>query len=311
MKSFCLFLSAIIITTACLSSASAQELNKKNSKLTGILALDASSVHYPADSVKQRNLNLNIPGKKNRWLAGLFSLILPGGGEYYAGSYLKGAIFTVVEAAAITTALIYNHKGDSQTNFFQNYADQNWYVAKYAYWTLNNAKNLNPDVNPDDYSGVFRGVDWHNINPNGSDAYWLGLKKDVDWTVLNQLESAMSGGYTHQLVYPGEQQYYELIGKYPQYSHGWATANINDTDYHILTQQFLWYAHQRGLANEYYKTGSFGVGVIYVNHFLSALDAIWTTDRYNDSLALKFRMEPGNYSDNFTFVPTLHISFNF
>lgn len=292
------------------NAATAQELAENNTKLTGILTIDSRNVAYANSGEKKAELNLKVPGKKNRWLAGLFSLILPGAGEYYAHSYLKGAIFTVVEAAAITTALIYNHKGDSQTNFFQNYANKNWDVSKYAAWTLNNLDNIPgaATVDPSKYHVFKDNIDWKTL---GNNTDWSKLNSDVNWSELNRLESDLGGGYTHQLPYIGNQQYYELIGKYPQYSHGWATANFNDADYHTLTDQFLWYSHQRGVANEYYQTGATAVAFIYINHFLSVLDAIWTTDRYNNSIELKLRMERQNYSYNLQFVPTLHLSVNF
>ena len=310
MKKSFVFALMIIISAAGLFVTRAQNLEKKNTKLTGVLELDSRNIAYSADNSKQADLNLKMPGKKNRWLAGLFSLILPGAGEYYAHSYLKGAIFTVVEAAALTTALIYNHKGDTQTNFFQNYANQNWDVAKYAAWTLNHINDIPgaSNVNPDNYHVFKNNVNWKTL---GNNTDWSKYNSDVNWSELNRLESDLGGGYTHQLPYIGNQQYYELIGKYPQYSHGWITSNFGDSDYHILTDQFLWYSHQRGLANEYYQTGSTAVVFIYINHFLSVLDAIWTTDRYNNSIALKFRMERENYSDNLQFVPTLHLSVNF
>jgi hypothetical protein len=62
------------------------------------------------------------------------SLVIPGAGEFYAGSYWKAAAFVIVEAAVITTAIIYDNKGDDQTERFENYADENWSVVKYAEW---------------------------------------------------------------------------------------------------------------------------------------------------------------------------------
>ena len=300
-----------MLAILCIPGTNAQSLNRDSTKLTGVLALDAGNVAYENSQAKIHEINFKMPERKSRWLAGLFSLILPGAGEYYAGSYLKGAIFTVVEAAAITTALIYNHKGDFQTNFFQDYANANWDVSKYAAWTLNHVNDISPssNINTNDYHIFRNGFDWKNNANNNTN--WSQLNNEVNWSELNRLESNLGMGYTHQLPSQGQQQYYELIGKYPQYSHGWITSNFTDTDYHTLTDQFLWYAHQRGVANELYQTGSTAIVFIYINHFLSVLDAIWTTDRYNDSIALKFRLEKENYSNNLQFVPTLHIAVNF
>ena len=274
------------------SSTKAQDTGRDGYKLTGMLSLDSKNISTYQPAINQSVVNLQKPERKSRVLAGLFSAILPGAGEFYAQSYLKAAIFVVIEAAAITTAIAYNNRGNSQTQMFQNYADQHWSAKQYAEWTLKNLKYLNPDLNPQDYPV---------IRANGT----------VDWVQLNNLESAIGGGYSHQLPYPGEQQYYELIGKYPQYSHGWDTSNQTDTDFHILTPQFTNYSHMRGVANDYYKVGSTAVAFVFVNHFLSIMDAVWSTDMYNDSIALKFRMEQNTNSYNLEYVPTLHVAFNF
>ncbi len=81
-------------------------------------------------------------GKKSPLLGGLFSLVLPGAGEFYSESYLKAGIFVAIEAAVVTAAIIYNNKGNSQTNEFQNYADQQWSVVKYAKWMVDHKDQL-------------------------------------------------------------------------------------------------------------------------------------------------------------------------
>ena len=269
----------------------------QNPKLSGNLLFDSKIVPFNS-SVQPPQINFQTKTKKSRWLGGAMSLILPGAGEFYAEDYLKAAIFVTVEAAAITTAVIYTNRGDSQTQSFQNYADQHWSVIRYAQWTLNHAQYINPDVNSSDYKDVLI------YNNNGTP---IG----VNWSRLNDLESALGDGYSHQLVTPGQQQYYELIGKYPQFSHGWDSSNQNDTDFHILTDQFLWYAHQRGLANDYYTTGNTAIIFVYVNHFLSTLDAVWSIDKYNDSISMNVRMNGINTANGIQIIPTINLSYNF
>ena len=287
----------------------AQTKEKNEKKLSGNLFTDSRTAMQSISQPTAAELNLKVEGKKSPFLAGLMSAAVPGAGEIYTGNYLKAGIFLAVEAAAITTAIIYNNKGDKQTQSFENYANQNWYVAKYAYWTLKNAKTVNPEINPDDYSGIFRnGVDWHNLGP-GTD--WASLRPDIDWVRLNDLESNLGEGYTHRLPYFGEQQYYELIGKYPQYSHGWDTANLSDTDYHTLTDQFLWYSGQRGEANNLYKVGSTAVVFVIVNHFLSVIDAAWSAATYNSNLAVHMKMKGVNLGNRVGFAPTVNMSYRF
>ncbi len=275
--------------------SNAQSINQYN--LSGNLSIDSHfSPNMPA-KIKNSELNLTSPNAKSPVLAGVFSGILPGAGEIYAGSYLKAAILITVEAAAIVTAVIYNNKGDSQTQAFENFANQHWSVIRYAEWTLANVQHINSSVNPASFNILVKD---NNGNVTG-----------INWSELNRLESALGDGYSHMLPHQGEQQYYELIGKYPQYSHGWDAANQSDTDFHILTPEFNDYTHQRAVANDYYATSKTGLIIVYVNHFLSIFDAIWSVSRFNKSLAVNFRVNNYNLTDQSKMVPTLNLSYNF
>ncbi len=280
---------------------------QKNS-LSGILALDANNPFYETTETKILNVGIEKPHRKSELLAGVLSAVLPGAGEMYDGSYLKGAIFMAVEAAAITTALIYNHKGDSQATFFQNYANEHWDVRKYAYWTAQNLQTLAPDMSSADiqkYQSAF-------LNP------FKYPNSTINWATLNQMEGEIAsdpagGGYTHQLPHFG-QQYYEIIGKYNQYSKGWDQAWVNGTtsnNYNDIPSQIFWYMHQRGIANDYYSTGSTAVAFIYINHILSIIDAVWFTYMDNKNLRMNVSFDQQLVPTGLSYVPTLHVAVNF
>ncbi len=293
---------ALIIFIGVSNSISAQQIAANQTQLTGNLLTDSKIVARDYTVSQVPVLTYQTQGKKSKWLGGLFSLIVPGAGEVYAGSYLKAAIFVAVEAAAITTAVIYNNKGNNQTQFFQNYANQHWSVSRYAYWTAQHLQSLAP-----------------NMTDAEIQKYQADFPTDtspVNWAILNQMEDAIgsdpsAAGYTHQLPPFGEQQYYELIGKYSQYSHGWDTSNESDPSYTDLPAQFLWYADQRGEANRLYAVSSTAVIFIYINHFLSAIDGVWSVDRYNDTIAMNMRVQPVRFSSRLDFMPTLNLSYNF
>lgn len=281
--------------------------NQSNNSLSGELNFDSNlniAKQYKSNIV---NFSLELNQKKSPLIAGLLSGILPGAGEIYSHQYLKGGIFILVEAASIATALIYTRKGNNQTVSFQNYANQNWSVAKYAAWSLQHSADINPNVIPSSYN-VFPGVDWTKFNSNTN---WNQYNSFVNRSELNRLESDLSGGYSHQLAEYGTQDFYEIIGKYPQFSHGWSTANFDDTDFHILTNQLLLYAHARGLANSYYTTGNTAVLVLIANHFLSIFDAIWSANTFNKSLAVNFRVNNDNLGDRYKLTPTLNLCYRF
>lgn len=83
----------------------------------------------------------------------------------------------------------------------------------------------------------------------------------------------------HQLPQFGEQQYYELIGKYQNFVAGWADADISilskneaSPNYYgkYKTQMYTDYAADRQQANEYYDMASTSTTLVIVNHLLSA-----------------------------------------
>ena len=280
----------ILFSVSVIKSINGQEITKINSR--GNLDIDSEFLSPTFSLPKVIEYNFASKEKKSPFLAGVLSAVLPGAGEFYAERYLKAGIMIAVEAAAITTYKIYYQKGDHQTSFFQDYANSHWSAARYAQWTINNSKYINPNVDPSQY---------HVFFSNGT----------VNWNELNRLESDLGGGYSHELAPFGTQDYYEIIGKYPQFSHGWDTSTQTDIDFHILTPQFLWYAHQRGLANSYYTTGTTALIAIYINHFLSILDAVWSTHNYNNSIAMSFRVNDTNLSYGINLIPTLNFSYNF
>jgi len=73
----------------------------------------------------------------------------------------------------------------------------------------------------------------------------------------------------------------------------------------------LYYAHEHARADDYYNVASKAVIGIYINHFLSAIDAVWTTINYNKSLAFQMRMEEVYLADRMELVPTLKLNFSF
>lgn len=63
----------------------------------------------------------------------MFSGIIPGA-AVYGESYLKAAIFFAIEAGLWTAYAVYDGKGDDQTDQYEQYANTNWSINKYAQW---------------------------------------------------------------------------------------------------------------------------------------------------------------------------------
>lgn len=233
--------------------------------------------------------------KKSPLFAAVLSFALPGAGEFYSEQYLKSAIFVAAEITAITIGLIYDKKGDDQTIEFQNFAHAHWDVRRYAKWTITNASSINSLVNVSEYN-VF------DINGN------------VIWAELNKLESAIGKYYSHRLAPFKDQQYYEMIGKYPQFNVGWDDFGDENKPFAYgdpLTDNFLFYSKERGKANDFYNVASTAVLVIVTNHILSALDAAWSAASFNKDLNISSEIKKVDFGFRTFYYPQLNLQYSF
>ena len=64
-------------------------------------------------------------------------------------------------------------------------------------------------------------------------------------------------------------------------------------------------------ANDYYNISDRAVIGIYINHFLSAIDAVWSTSKYNSNLSLKMRVENQQFAGIRELVPTIKLKLIF
>jgi hypothetical protein len=259
--------------------------------LSGNLSADAKIIFNNFSEPVTPQFMFSVENKKSPILAGVMSLLIPGSGEIYVGEYLKAGIFLAIEAAVVTTAIVYDGKGDDKTTEFQNYADDytnpdhNWSVVKYAEWLI-----------------TYEQGDPNMILSNDPNRPpW----EQVDWDLLNASEKG-----SHKLPPHGDQQYYELIGKYHQYSSGWNdfTGGGNKDQ---ISPNLIYYSGMRGEANDFYSVASTAVIGIYVNHFLSALDAVWSAAQFNNDLAVKVRLENIQLTNRTEFYPKIYFTYSF
>jgi len=286
----------ILLIIVILSNISyAQEIEN----YSGILCLDSRTALSSFDRIdNDENIKIDVRSKKSPLLAGALSFLLPGAGEFYAESYIKSIIFLAIEAAAITTSVIYDNKGDDQTDSYEAFAEEHWDVGRYARWTMANLHELKPSLNPEDYNGLFLDE----------------TRSQVSWSVLNRLEGDISGYYSHRLAPFGDQQYYEMIGKYPQFNVGWDDFGDETTSFHFgdpVTGNFSYYAGERGKANDFYNVASKAVMITVINHFISAIDAAWTTSNYNKRLKMEMSLEKTNIGYFTEIYPVLNFEYRF
>jgi hypothetical protein len=231
---------------------------------------------------------------KSPWLAAGLSLLVPGAGEFYAESYWKAAIFVAIDVVAIAIAVRANEKGNDQTSFYQYFANGHWSVVKYAEY----AQTLAP---------TGKTYAWRVAGTEGMNA-WDRPWTQVNWSELNRMERDIAGYYSHTLPPYGEQQYYELIGKYPQFNQGWDDSPAAFTYGDPLSTHFLWYSTERGRANTYYENATRWVTIAVINHILSAVDAAWSANLYNKAqVSLSTRFVPAQ--DGYTMMSLLKLSY--
>jgi hypothetical protein len=107
------------------------------------LGVDAGS-----DLNAQSDSQSVVPGKKNIGRALLFSLLLPGTGQLYAGPWWRALPWVAIEAAGWGVFAIYEKKGNDKTNEFQDFANAHFDTARYwaqVRWILENNNNQLPD----------------------------------------------------------------------------------------------------------------------------------------------------------------------
>ncbi len=261
---------------------------------------------FPVDTLTP---NKNAVGKKSPYIAAGASALLPGAGQAYAGNWWMAAGFFTAEVVGVTATLYYTNMGYQQTVFFQNYADWNisttpndytarWDVVKYAEWV-----NSYVTQNLGDKTTIY-------IDPDQSKPPW----ERVNWAELNAKELELganpSTGFSHTLPTHGDQSYYEEIGKYPQFGHGWDDADPGYSGTELVTNHLTYYAGQRNEANQLYLTGTFATVLVILNHIASAIDAVLLANSYNESIS--FSMNTETHPDgSMGYVPHMNLTLGF
>jgi hypothetical protein len=202
------------------------------------------------------------PNEKSPYLGALFSGLIPGTGEFYAKSYVKSAIFLGLEAGLWVMYAVFQNKGNTQTDFFQNYANQNWDMRRYATWLKGQSFPESAGIDITQPDNILRA----------------------------QINACEEVNFSHTLPPFGEQQYYEVIGKYENFLAGWSTAGPDITksnyfDKHLPQDDY--YMTERQKANDYYNNGSMTLTGVILNHVISMADAVWSVHNYNGKLRVQ------------------------
>lgn len=199
----------------------------------------------------------------------LYSLVLPGAGQYYLGSKIKPALFLGLEAAFWIGYFSYHNKGEDKENAYKAFADMFWKPLQYVQGLSDSFLVFLQSPKCDTLYG-----------PNGCDSLdsLVGTQTNMKDSVL-LMEEYM--GFSHHLQFSDSQisrnqQYYENAGKYDQFKWGW-------TDYVgiELTPNRSSYLSERRKANDLYGKATTFAMVSLANHVISAFEAAISTRSYN------------------------------
>jgi hypothetical protein len=154
--------------------------------LQNLLELTDSYFVYQGESTGE-TITADVYGFKGKSVkrAFLYSLIIPGTGEFYANSKIKAALFFGLDVTFWSFYFNYHKKGKNKENEYRGFADQHWIEDDYMQWLID---SLHITSDQDSFFNKEKG----------------------SWDYLS-----------HHLPDKKDQQYYEMIGKYNQFEFGW------------------------------------------------------------------------------------------
>ena len=194
--------------------------------------------------------------RKSPGVAALMSAILPGSGEFWAGSKTRAVMFFGLEVLGVATDRTWESKGEDLEDEFRVRADSTYNPWNYLAWR---------DSRNSRFSSITHALP--------CSAYVKAAPSSVP--VPDAIANC-----------PGsdKQQFYELIGKYDQFVSGWDDVYDNETGNRVeftevdSAENFqsatrLSYEVDRNESNKYLKRASTIQGLRLVNHVFSAIDA--------------------------------------
>jgi len=310
------------------SSAKAQDsaaANQENAKQPLLSDEDEYQAKKPKrkNVFKQSRINTidEIKGKyKSPKKAMFMSFLVPGLGQAYVGSYIRSALYVMVEGGLI---LGWRHfvvtKHNRQVKKYRRYAAEHWqhqiYEQKLDEWS--NEQNYADPVEllkglptRDQYcNAIFaedpeigsRSQTCRDLGPYiGADEY----KGFSFYSFLTQYEHHDFGDPkdTDEIIqfrennFQDVRTFYEIIGKHNEYLPGWDDVDsleiIDQSGNEPIAQTFIRgisenrdeYRSMRAKATEYSRMQSIFLGYIVLNHVVSALDAALTAKFHNKKL---------------------------
>jgi hypothetical protein len=242
-----------------------------------------------SDSTGIQRVNMDVYQFKNKSTKRgfLYSLVVPGAGEFYAGSKIKAVLFFGLEAGFWTGYFSYHKKGKNKEKEFLNFADAHWNIYAYSDSLVHWYEGLKEDD--------------------------LGIVVDTPGVYFHSnTDSIVISHSIHPIAnqpLDKSQQYYEEIGKYDQFRFGW-----DDFTGAFLTFNRNIYLGMRHDSNSLLDKANRFVMFSLANHLLSAFDAAIAVRHYNrkgekfSQIDMKIRLTEYNNNE---IIPKFTVSTKF
>ena len=269
------------------------------------------------------------PGRSVPLAFGLSALV-PGAGQAYNRHWIKAAVAVALEGGVLFARTSWRSRGHRSRDEYRHTAHQYWSPVQYALWLNDYRDYLNTipggtavTAGPVEITGMLFAMDLTRPG-NWTIAEQLAVQQMI--AAIQRLETHLwhpetGARFSHVLPLFGEQQYYELVGKYYQFAPGWSDYRFLlrdglptwvDADGNFIASidpettgpggskphvsaRFYAYGEIHAKANDYLRRASRVTVVLFANHFLAALDAAISARLHNNRLQARldfFRQEP-------------------
>lgn len=270
----------------------------------------AALLYNTAGSVEAYLTQAGKDGRRSIPLTFALSAAVPGLGQVYNGHWTKAFVGVALEAFIITSWLTTRSNGLDEEDEFRAFAQQDWNPLQYAAWLNDYAVFLQEEhgatvtAPPITLAGD---VDFQNPN-----SWSLDDQKAADqmFAQVQAIERQMfhpetGATFSHRLPDFGDQQYYELIGKYFQFAPGWGDYPEWVTEEGEFTPAidpemsgtggtkpnvsatFYRYADDHEHAQDLLRKASRVSMLLIVNHLVAAVDAAISAKLHNDRISTR------------------------
>jgi hypothetical protein len=254
------------------------------------------------------------PENRSAGLAFLGSLALPGLGQAVVNEqWIKTGVFVAIEGLTVYAHLKNQSLGRDLERSYWEYVETGWSAAKYVKFLVDHHNFYYPG-SPMSYNDLATpGSNLAALINSGN--YPANVRQEwplIDLQKLRQLEArTLYGGnsgnaFSHFLPDYGSQQYYELVSKYFQFGPGWKdfTVAVNQVSWEKDGMSTAWLdgAAKSKRFNDRLRTARNMASIVFVNHAVSAFDALFSARLHNHRIETAFSPANGG---------TLHLNIRF